>query len=495
MTRKMDLRRLLDDAGAPALDVSGVVADSRRVQPGNLYVARRGRTFDGHDFVAAAVDAGAVAVVSERPVDTSVAGIVAPEIVRNAGLLGARFYGAPSRAMDVAAVTGTNGKTTVAYNMARISAGAAATGYVGTLGWGTPPDLDASALTTEDPLVLQARLRELADRGISRVALEASSHALDQARVDDVDIDIGVFTNLSRDHLDYHGTPARYAAAKRRLFQRPLRVAVINVDDVTGRAIAASAAQRMDVLSVGRTGTVRWTDLRYRSNGVAGVWATPWGRSRFELAASFGEFSVYNAACVLASCCALGDSFGDVVDAMAELPGVPGRMQAVASRPMVFVDYAHTPDGLHAVLKALRAHAGEGRVIVVFGCGGDRDRGKRPLMAQAAEAGADRVVATTDNPRSESPERILDDVMAGFSDPVAVLRVPDRREAIAAALDRADAQDVVLIAGKGHEDYQEVGGRRLPWSDAGIVAELRSDAARPGRAPDTVSVGTASRTG
>ena len=319
---------------------------------------------------------------------------------------------------------------------------------------------------------MQGHLRELVDRGINRVALEASSHALDQGRLDEVDLDVGVFTNLSRDHLDYHGTMARYAAAKRKLFERRLRIAVVNVDDPTGGAIAADAPGGMEVLGVGRNGAVRWTDLSYDRGGIHGTWITPWGRRSFDLAAFFGEFSVYNAGCVLAACCALGDRFGDVVDAMKELPGVPGRMQAVATRPMVFVDYAHTPEGLNAVLAAVRSHVGSGHLITVFGCGGDRDQGKRPLMARAAESGADVVVATTDNPRSELPQRILDDVMKGFDDPDEVLRISDRREAIGVALDRAEACDVVLIAGKGHEDYQEVDGRRLPWSDAGTVAEL-----------------------
>ena len=466
----MDLRRLLGDRGSPALSVSGIASDSRRVQRGDLFVARRGDAFDGHDFVSDAVAAGAVAIVSQRPVVAPVPNIVAPEIVRNHAELGARFFGSPSAAVDVVGVTGTNGKTTVAYNIARL--GTRRTGYVGTLGWGMPPDLGPSTLTTADPLVLQAQLRTLVDRGVSRVAIEASSHALEQGRLDEVDIDVGVFTNLSRDHLDYHGTMRRYGAAKRKLFERRLGVAVVNVDDPVGGAIAAAASGSMDVVGVGRAGAVRWTDLDFRRTGIRGTWITPWGRRSFELGAFFGEFSVYNAACVLAACCALGEGLGEVVDAMAELPGVPGRMQAVASRPMVFVDYAHTPEGLGAVLAAIRSHLGSGRLIAVFGCGGDRDQGKRPLMARTVQSGADLVVATTDNPRSEPPEGILDDVMRGFDHPEAVLRIADRREAIAVALDRAETCDVVLIAGKGHEDYQEVDGRRLPWSDAGTVAEL-----------------------
>ena len=485
MKRTITLRDLLGEPDVPALDVTGIACDSRRVRPGDLYVARRGRVFDGHEFAAAAVAAGAVAVVSERPVDTEVANVVAPDVAGHPGELAARFYNEPSRTVDIVGVTGTNGKTTVAYNIAAIAGGDEAS-YMGTLGWGRPGALSDAALTTEDAAVVQARLRALADEGISRVALEASSHALDQGRLDQVAMDVGVFTNLSRDHLDYHGTMARYAAAKRRLFDAGLRTAVVNVDDPEGRAIVEQLDPAVEAFGVGRSGAVRWTDVEFRRDGLAGVWETPWGRGPFSLPSFYGEFSVYNAACVLASCCALGDRFADVVAAMAELPPVPGRMQAIAASPTVFVDYAHTPEGLAAVLGAIRSHVGRGRVLTVFGCGGDRDRGKRPLMAQAVEAGSDVVVATTDNPRSESPERILDDVMAGFDDPGRVLRITDRREAIAAGLETAGSDDVVLIAGKGHEDYQEVAGRRLAWSDAGVVRELlgngrASEARAPGR--------------
>ena len=486
MTRTMDLCSLLDDSDAPALRITGVVGDSRLVEPGNLFAARRGLAFDGHDFVADAVAAGAVAVVSQRPVETNVTNIVLPELDTRLGELGARFHGTPSRELDIVGITGTNGKTTVAYHIAGIAAVSgedAGTGYVGTLGWGMLAALHPSALTTADPLVMHGRLRELADEGVRRVAVEMSSHALDQGRVDNVDVDVGVFTNLTRDHLDYHGTMERYAGAKRRLFERPLRSAVVNVDDPTGRAIAEHVGGRMETFAIGQAGTVRWTELSFRDDGVGGVWITPWGRRRFSLPA-YGEFSVYNAACAMAACCALGDSFGDVVDAMSKLPGVPGRMQAVAASPTVFVDFAHTPDGLAEVLAAIRSHFDD-RVITVFGCGGDRDRGKRALMAQAVEAGSDIVVATSDNPRMEDPERILDDIMAGFAQPQSVLRVTDRRQAIATALGEAGSGDVVLIAGKGHEDYQDVAGRRFAWSDAGVVGELLGATTRsgPGRCP------------
>ena len=464
------LRWLLDDPAAPAVAVSGLASDSRRVQPGDVFVAYRGGSFDGHDFAAEAVAAGAVAVISERPVDLGVANAVVAEIGCRLGDLARRFHDHPSGDLAVVGVTGTNGKTTVAYLIASALNRAA---YIGTLGWGRPPALCPSSLTTADPLSLQAQLRALKDRGTEVVALETSSHALDQGRVDAVDFAVGVFTNLSRDHLDYHGTMRRYAAAKRRLFERALRVGVVNVDDAVGRAIADQLPAGMDCIEVGRKASLRWTDVSYHAVGLEGTWITPWGRERFSLPGFFGEFSIYNAACAVGASCALDVPLADVAAAMAEQPGVPGRMQLVGRAPSVAVDYAHTPDGLRAVLAAARAHLiARGKVIVVFGCGGERDRGKRAQMAQAAEAGADLVVATSDNPRGEDPERILDDVAAGFREPTAALRISDRRQAIATALERAAADDIVVLAGKGHEQFQEIGGRKVPFSDAAVVREV-----------------------
>lgn len=471
MNRTMDLRELLHEEGVPALTVSGIASDSRRVAPGHLYVARRGNVFDGHDFVSAAVEAGAVAVVSERPVETGVANIVVPGIAGELGALGARFYGEPSRATDVVGVTGTNGKTTVAYNVACV---AGTTAYMGTLGWGSPPSLCTADMTTADPITLLARLRALKHRGLNAVALEVSSHALDQGRVDAVDFAVGVFTNLGRDHLDYHGSVARYGAAKAKLFERSLALgAVVNADDALGRSIMADLPSGTSAVSFGVDADVRWDGITYGPDGIAGRWRTPWGENAFTLPHFYGPFSVYNAAATLATCCLLGMPQAEVVDAMKTLHAVPGRMQLVARTPRVIVDYAHTPDALDAALQAVRSHVADGgRVILVFGCGGDRDRGKRAPMAQAAERGADLVIATSDNPRTESPERILDDVAAGFRAPQQLLRIADRGQAIATALRHAQPGDVVLLAGKGHERYQEVGGERVPLSDVAVVKSL-----------------------
>ena len=464
----MSLAKVLDDPRVPPVEVQGLASDSRRVQPGDVFFAYRGRAFDGHAFAADAVAAGAVAVVSERALDAGVPNVVVADLGPRLGGYARRFYGAPSRRLVVLGVTGTNGKTTVAYNISQLSA---ATGYMGTLGWGLPGALCAADMTTADPISLTARLKSLQDQGCAAVALEVSSHALDQGRIDAVDVGIGVFTNLTRDHLDYHGTLERYGAAKAKLFERPLaRGAVVNADDALGRTIIGKLRRQTRTISYGTRGEVSWEAVRYSGAGIDGRWRTPWGAAAFTLPGYYGEFSVYNAAAVLASCCLLDTPLADAVDAMAALAAVPGRMQVVSKAPRVLVDYAHTPDALQAALAAVRCHVADtGRVIVVFGCGGDRDRGKRAEMARVAELGADVVIATSDNPRTEPPERILDDIEAGFSGRADFARIADRAAAISAAIARARALDVVLLAGKGHETYQETGGARIPFSDVDAV--------------------------
>ena len=467
----MTLAELLDRPNVAPTVIGGLASDSRRVRPGDVFFAYRGSASDGHDYATDAVAAGAVAVVSERPVAVDVPNVVMDGVGRRIGGFARRFFDAPSEELDVVGVTGTNGKTTVAYNVARV---AGTTGYMGTLGWGSPPSLCTADMTTADPITLLARLRAIRRQGLSAAALEVSSHALDQGRVDAVDFAVGVFTNLGRDHLDYHSSIARYGAAKAKLFERPLaRGAVVNADDALGRSILAGLPRGTPAVSFGVDADVRWDGITYGPDGIAGRWRTPWGEDEFSLRHFYGAFSVYNAAATLATCCLLGMPLGDVIDAMKTLDAVPGRMQLVAGSPRVVVDYAHTPDALEAALQAVRSHvAGAGRVILVFGCGGDRDRGKRALMAGAAERGADLVIATSDNPRTESPERILDDVAAGFRAPEQLQRIADRRRAITTALRQARGEDVVLLAGKGHERFQEIGGERIPFSDVAVVKSL-----------------------
>ena len=341
------------------------------------------------------------------------------------------------------------------------------------MGWGFPKALRPAALTTEDPITVQTRLRTLLDAGANSVAMEVSSHALEQGRVQEVAFDVAVFTNLSRDHLDYHGSMERYADAKKKLFRRDLRAAVANVDDATGRSILAETrAAGIDSFGFGTApgADVSWSNVRYGAQGLAGTWHTPWGKASFEAPGFFGEFSLRNLAAALTAQCVLGVALDDAASAMLHLPPPPGRMQVAreAVEPLTLIDYAHTPDALEAALAAVRQHlpaASRRRLLVVFGCGGDRDRGKRAPMAKAAEAGADAVFLTSDNPRGEDPERILDDAMQGFREPDRVSRIADRARAIESAIGAARTIDIVLIAGKGHETYQEIDGMRRPFSD------------------------------
>ncbi len=466
----MTLRELVGRTDLPDVPVSGLSSDSRQLQPGDAFVACAGRAFDGHDFVAEAERRGAIAVLAERAVKATIPVAVLPDLAHRRGQLAARFHGCPSERLTVVGVTGTNGKTTVAHSIAAAMPHAA---FAGTVGWGFPKALRPAALTTEDPITVQTRLRTLLDAGANSVAMEVSSHALEQGRVQEVAFDVAVFTNLSRDHLDYHGSMERYADAKKKLFRRDLRAAIANVDDATGRSILAeTSAASIDSFGFGRAADadVSWSDVRYGTEGLAGTWRTPWGKASFEAPGFFGEFSLRNLAAALTAQCAAGVALDDAASAMRHLPPPPGRMQVAqeAGKPLTLIDYAHTPDALEAALAAVRQHlpaASRRCLLVVFGCGGDRDRGKRAAMAKAAEAGADAVFLTSDNPRGEDPERILDDAMQGFREPDRVWRMADRARAIESAIGMARTIDIVLIAGKGHETYQEIDGVRRPFSD------------------------------
>jgi UDP-N-acetylmuramoyl-L-alanyl-D-glutamate--2,6-diaminopimelate ligase len=458
--------------------ITGITMDSRSVQPGDLFVAVRGAQFDGHCFVDAAVAAGAAAVVAEADVGPIAVPVVRTADARSAaGRIAARFFGDPSSGMHCLGVTGTNGKTSVAFFVAALlnRLGFSA-GYGGTLGWGLGDHLCPGALTTEDPITVQRRLAQLRDRGATWAALEVSSHALDQGRVDDVAFDFAVFTNLTRDHLDYHGTMDDYAAAKSKLFEYArLRGAVINVDDPFGASLADGVKGRYPILRYGhrRSADLRWTGLRYKKTGIKGTihlaGGSP-GAFAFDLPL-FGDFAVANFAAAAGVLQLAGvASLDRVIAAAEELPAPPGRMQFVrrSHQPTVAIDYAHTPDALAKALAAARRHT-RGRVICVFGCGGDRDRGKRALMAEAVEAGADEAWITNDNPRSEDPQRIAADVGAGFRGGIPTHVQTDRATAIAEAIGSARASDIVLVAGKGHETYQEIDGVRRPFSDVDAV--------------------------
>ena len=471
----VDLRRLLDGPSTPAIAIAGLCEDSRRVRPGEAFIAVRGGAFDGHDHAAEAVGRGAACILAERPLPALGAPVVEVENLRaRRGALAAGFYGAPSRALTCVGVTGTNGKTTIAHQLASLAnALDLDAGYLGTIGWGRPERLARSRLTTESAMLTQKRLACLRRRGCGWAALEVSSHALDQGRVDEVAFDYAVFSNLTRDHLDYHADFAAYGAAKRRLFEFPsLRCAVINVDDGFGRELAGSLPQ-VDVLTYGQgRADITWEGLEHRADGLQAQLRTPWGAAALS-APVCGDFGLANLAAAIAVLAAAGQSLEAVCEAAGGLAAVPGRMEffRAAGRPAAVVDYAHTPDALAKALAAARRHAG-GALHCVIGCGGDRDAGKRPMMGQVAASLADQVWLTSDNPRSEDPTAIIRDMAAGVEDPSAVVEEADRGAAIAQAIAAARAQDLVLIAGKGHESHQEIDGRRLPFSDRDVVRHV-----------------------
>lgn len=458
------------------VEVTGIVDDSRRVRPGDLFCAWAGTEVDSHRFLSAAEAAGAVAALVERRVDDCALPQVVVEDGRRAAALAAgAVFGDPAAALHLVGVTGTNGKTTTVWLLRHLLGARWKTATIGTLGVIAEDGLPlpgSEALTTPGPVELARVLRELVDRGIEAVAMEVSSHALEQGRVHALDFDAAVFTNLSRDHLDYHGTEEAYRSAKLLLAGRlrPGGAAVINADDPAWKGLSES--------------TERALEFSLKS-GEADVHAEavelgPFG-ARFRLAAGgdtqevelplLGAFNVYNALGAGAAALAVGLSLEEVAERLNTAPQVPGRLEKIADEPCaVLRDYAHTPDALERVLCALRPLV-RGRLIVVFGAGGDRDRGKRPLMGEVAERWADLPIVTSDNPRTEDPELIIDEIVAGMSEGKH-LRVTDRRAAIARALQVARPEDVIVLAGKGHETYQVLGRERVPFDERRIVSEL-----------------------
>lgn len=472
---------LVTTQGALPAMVTGVTDDSRRVVPGGLFIAVRGARDDGHRYLDAAQAAGAAVALVERRDATPLPSIIVRDGRRAAAIAAAAYYGEPASRLALVGVTGTNGKTTTVSMLRHLlDAPAARAASIGTLGVLTGSLGDAlsggGGLTTPGPIELQRVLRGLVDVGVRYVAMEVSSHALEQQRVDGVQFAAAVFTNFTRDHLDYHGTMEAYFAAKAQLVAAiaPEGALVVNADDPAWTALPPAAR------------TVRWgivgeTDAASaRALDVAAVNPTPDARgTRFGLRIGsemhdthvplLGDYNVANALGAAAAAWTLGVPGRVCAARLATLPQVPGRLELLHGRPAVLRDYAHTPDSLARALAAVRPFA-RGRVIVVFGAGGDRDRGKRPEMARAAESGADVVVITSDNPRSEDPERILDDIAAGLTR--SHERIEDRRAAIACALDVATPDDVVLLAGKGHETYQIRGETTVPFDEAAIVREL-----------------------
>jgi len=454
--------------------IEGVQLDSRRVRPGDLFVAMPGEIHDGRQFIEQAVANGASAVLAEAPVSGFVEGIPVPlveipDLRFEAGALAARFYRNPSERMHVLGVTGTNGKTTTSRIIGQLTrALGKPCGVIGTLGATLDDEVSAADNTTPDPVALQRQLAEWLARGVLTVSMEVSSHALVQGRVNGVAFESAIYTNLSHDHLDYHGSMEAYGRAKLRLFAGPgLRRAVINADDPFSTRVLGSVAEGVEVLTYSASGgaaDVRVENAEFTGEGVRGVLLTPWGRAAF-CSPLVGEFNLANLAAAVAVMLLSGEELAEVLEAAGGLHPVPGRMQAIPNELdlQVIVDYAHTPQALEHVLKALRPHV-SGALVTVFGCGGDRDREKRQVMGRIACTLSDRVVVTSDNPRSEAPAQIMQDIESGCSGNYRLIE--DRARAIATAVAEAGPGDCIVIAGKGHENYQLVDGARLYFSDA-----------------------------
>lgn len=479
----LTLRTPLEAAAWLKARVRGVLhADSRPVGPGDGFVAWPGAATDGRRHVAAALAQGAAACLVEAE-GVEAFGFEGDAVARYAGLkaatgpIAAAYHDDPSTRLDVLAVTGTNGKTSTAWWLAQALAARSPCAVMGTLGIGVPPDLSYTGLTTPDPVMLQRELRGYAQRGFGACAIEASSIGIAERRLDGTRIAVAVFTNFTQDHLDYHGSMDAYWQAKAELFRWPgLRAAVVNIDDVHGASLVANLIERgvgaLDVWTVSAAGAparLQATEIGYDAQGLRfsvleqGV---PAEHLKTQL---IGQYNVANLLGVLGALRALGLSLKDAVAACARLDSVPGRMErvAVAGQPLAVVDYAHTPDALDKALAGLRPLARQrgGQLWCMFGCGGDRDTAKRPMMAAVAEKQADRVVVTSDNPRSEKPRAIISQILLGLARPEAAQVEPDRAKAIRETLAQAAPEDVVLLAGRGHEAWQEIAGERIAFSD------------------------------
>ncbi|MEE9141327.1 MAG: UDP-N-acetylmuramoyl-L-alanyl-D-glutamate--2,6-diaminopimelate ligase [Gammaproteobacteria bacterium] len=463
--------------------VVGLTEDSRAVVPGMLFLACRGSAGHGLDHLDEAIERGAVAVAWEP-----VSGVVAPEVaepvlvfpvdeLRNkAGVIAGRFYGDPSAVLEVAGVTGTNGKTTCTWLIAQgLEKSGRAGGLIGTLGTGRPGAMQAGTHTTPSPIVLQQELAAFRDSGVRNVAMEVSSHALDQRRIAGVRVPVAAFTNLTREHLDYHGDIHSYRMAKARLFQGPgLEHAIVNADDPFGSELIGQIDPHIEVCSISVQSGTPATGTRHLQ--IVGIEPRPSGLdvtlrngSETQTFATrlIGQFNAYNVAIAVAVLLHWGLNSDDIAELFRDIEGPPGRMQAIgggADLPLVLIDYAHTPDALANALKAVRTHC-HGALWCVFGCGGNRDAGKRPEMGAIAVELANRVIVTDDNPRDEDPDQIIADVLRGMPDNAAQVE-RNRSKAIRDTIEAADAGDIVLIAGKGDEEIQLIGSEKRWFSDA-----------------------------
>lgn len=479
----------------PAIEIAGITQDSRTVKPGYLFCAHRGTYSDGRQFIQDAISKGAAAVAMEIE-DTEMLHRFSIEYaipvipVLNLGMhlseIAGRFYDHPSKRMKIFGITGTNGKTSISYFLCEAGQKLGfKSALVGTLGYGLPPALIQTGFTTPDAIELQRILAELRDKGINWVAMEVSSHGLDQGRVNAIRFDTAIFTNLTRDHLDYHQTMEAYGRAKAKLFQlEGLKTAIINADDDFGWELLQTlphtlALYGFSALAKHRTTHIPIMHAQHANldlNGITASLSSPWGSALLH-SPMMGRFYLSNLLAVFSVLCANGFAFEQILNLISNLSPVPGRMEAFGGthhQPRVLVDFSHTPDSLKQALVAIREHGVE-KIWCVFGCGGDRDAGKRPLMGEIAERYADEVIITNDNPRTEDPLHIATEIRNGLNHPERAVIELDRQRAILHAIESASEEDVVLIAGKGHENYQIIGTEKKPFSDAVTVQMILAE--------------------
>lgn len=473
--------------------------DSRQVNPGDLFVALKGAELNGLAFIDSAVKRGAVAVAVDASQAAAIDGCDVPvigidNIEKRLGELADRFFQQPSQQLCVVGITGTNGKTSCCHYIAQsLQAADIRCGVIGTLGWGEVGALKNTGNTTPDVISVHRMLAHFVETGCRVVVMEVSSHGLDQERVSGVHFNTAVFTNLTRDHLDYHQTMHQYGESKRKLFTVPgLKHAVLNLDDNFGEQIYRSlqplAAEEMSLLGFGfasdsgSAAQVHASNIQFSQGGIRARVSSPWGEGILS-SPLLGRFNLSNLLAVFSVLCLQGVTMDKALAVIASLETAPGRMQRYSgpALPLVVVDFAHTPDALMVALATLREFC-KGRVICVFGCGGERDRGKRAEMAKVAERLSDQVIVTNDNPRREPEEVIIEDIMLGISQPLKVRVCTDRAQAIQMAVDMAEIDDIVLVAGKGHEDYQEIGAIRKAFSDGEQVKQALGMKAREMRA-------------
>lgn len=452
--------------------VNHLITDHRKIQPGDVFIALKGAKVDGRIYIEDAIKQGAAAILTEgrsskELVSWQDSTPVIPifNLQQELGEIAARFYDYPSQKLRVIGVTGTNGKTSCTHFIAQmLDALNIRCGIIGTLGCGFYGDLKETGFTTPDAITLQATLNHFVKEGAQAVAMEVSSHSIHQGRVNGIDFEVGVFTNLTQDHLDYHGTMESYAAIKRQfLAEFPIKNLVINADDGFGAKWIKEFSADKKVFTYSKQDNARHIELSMQ--GLKAAVHTHWGDAILSLPI-IGEFNLSNALAVLTALCSMEFPLGKITEELHHLSPVPGRMQSIVQpeKPLVVIDFAHTPDALEKVLETLRAHS-KGKLICVFGCGGDRDQTKRPLMGKMVEKYADIAIITNDNPRHEQPEAIAKDILQGFLARDRVQVVLDRSKAIQKSIQLASSADCILIAGKGAEKYQQIGDEKMPFSD------------------------------